>query len=170
MAPTESAAPSLPSPRSPLPQPPPRHSNASSSLVPSRWQCTAGLGARGGGHGPCCQGIPPPASQSWLTAEGDTMGILVEGRAVTGPIGIHCVQGEEVLAPCPLGPVRWPRRGVHRAPTTARDSRAGPSLLRPRVLGAAPRPMSRLREAVLTLQVFLIPILLIIPAGSGHVA
>lgn len=109
MAPTESAAPSLPSPRSPLPQPPPRHSNASSSLVPSRWQCTAGLGARGGGHGPCCQGIPPPASQSWLTAEGDTMGILVEGRAVTGPIGIHCVQGEEVLAPCPLGPVRWPR-------------------------------------------------------------
>ena len=153
MAPTESAAPSLPSPRSPLPQPPPRHSNASSSLVPSRWQCTAGLGARGGGHGPCCQGIPPPASQSWLTAEGDTMGILVEGRAVTGPIGIHCVQGEEVLAPCPLGPVRWPRRVVHRSPTSAHDSGAGPSLLQPRVVGAALSHMSRLRETILILQV-----------------
>lgn len=81
------------------------------------------------------------------------MGILVEGRAVTGPIGIHCVQGEEVLAPCPLGPVRWPRRGVHRARTTAHDSRAGPSLLQPRVLGAARSHTSRLREPILILQV-----------------
>ena len=68
-----------------------------------------------------------------------------------------------MLVPHPLGPVRWPRRGVHRAGATAHNSRAGPSLLQPRVLGAAPRPMSRLREAVLTLQVFLIPIFLMRP-------
>lgn len=81
------------------------------------------------------------------------MSILVEGRAVAGPVGVHCLQGEEVLAPGPLGPVRWSRGVVHGGPAPARDARAGPSLLQPRVLGAAPSHMSRLREGVLILQV-----------------
>ena len=103
--------------------------------------------------GPAAKENPLPPPQSWLTAEGDTIGILVEGRAVTGPIGIHCLQGEEVLAPCPLGPVRWPRRVVHRGPTSTHNSGAGSSLLQPRILGAALSHMSRLREAILILQV-----------------
>lgn len=103
--------------------------------------------------GPAAKHTPLPPPQPWLTAEGDTMGILVEGRAVAGPIGIHCLQGEEVFAPCSLGPVGWSRGVVHGGPAPARDSRAGPSLLRPRVLGAAPSHMSSLREVVLILQV-----------------
>lgn len=110
-------------------------------------------GGEGGGHGPCCQGTPPPASQPWLTAEGDTMGILVEGRAVAGPIGVHGLQGEQVLAPRPLGPVRWSRGAVHRGPAPACDSGAGPGLLWPRILGAAPSHVSRLGDVVLILHV-----------------
>lgn len=81
------------------------------------------------------------------------MGILVEGRAVAGPIGVHGLQGEQVLAPCPLGPVRWSRGAVHRGPAPACDSGAGPGLLWPRILGAAPSHVSRLGDVVLILHV-----------------
>lgn len=136
-----------------LPRPPPRHSNASSSLAPSRWQCMAGLGVREVVMGSAAKKTALPPPQPWLTAKGDTMSILVKIRAVAGPIGVHCLQGEQVLAPCSLGPVRWSRRVVHRGPAPTCNSRAGPSLLWPRVLGAAPSHMSRLGDAVLILQV-----------------
>lgn len=73
------------------------------------------------------------------------MGILVEGRAVTGPIGIHCVQGEEVLA-VPSGASEMAQRaGCPQEPDFRSRLGAGPSLLQPRVLGAALSHMSRLR-------------------------
>lgn len=43
-----------------LPQPPPRYSNASSSLAPSQWQCTAGLGVREVVMGPAAKETPLP--------------------------------------------------------------------------------------------------------------
>lgn len=101
--------------------------------------------------GPAAKETPLLPPQPWLTAEGDTMGILVEGGAVAGAIGIHCLQGEQVLAPCPLGPVRWSRGAVHGGPVPPSHSRAGPSLLHPKVLGAAPSHVSRLRDVVLIL-------------------
>lgn len=78
------------------------------------------------------------------------MSILVKVRAVAGPVGVHCLQGEQVLAPCSLGPVRWSRGVVHGGAAPAYDSRTGPSLLWPRVLGAAPSHVSRLRDVVLS--------------------
>lgn len=58
-----------------------------------------------------------------------------------------------MLAPCPLGPVRWSRGVVHRGAAPACHSRARPCLLRPGILGAAPSHTSGLGDAVLVLHI-----------------
>lgn len=81
------------------------------------------------------------------------MSIFVVQRAVAGPIGINCLQCEQVLVPCPLGPVRWSRGTVHRGLTATCNSRTGPSLLQPNLLVVGPSHVITLGYAALILHV-----------------
>jgi hypothetical protein len=95
-------------------------------------------GHKRGGHSSCCYKILPPTAPARLPAKGHTLHFFRRGGAVTGPIGVHCLQSEELLALSPWGPLRCAKTVVQKERASPVDPRTGPSLLPLGVSEAAP--------------------------------